>query len=212
MRRVRDLDKQRAIDHYERLSRDYDGIVGRGPLGRLRARERNAVLAYARFEDRSKSTAIDVGCGGGFFALAAKRAGLKVAAVDAAPGMVRRLVGRVDEAWVADVESLVTGRTWDIVVCAGVLEFVLQPWTAFANLAALVAPRGRLVVCAPRAGPTGWAYVLEKRCTGFAVNLIPLEWFREAGAANGLVLRAWTHPLPTNRALLFERAGRLRAT
>jgi 2-polyprenyl-3-methyl-5-hydroxy-6-metoxy-1,4-benzoquinol methylase/uncharacterized membrane protein YbhN (UPF0104 family) len=203
---VRSGDKQRAVDYYQRLSTNYDGTAARGLLKLLRDRERRSVLSLCGFGDPSKRTMIDVGCGGGFYALAAMRAGMHVSAMDIAPGMVQGMKCLVDEAWLGDIETHQGAqKTYDIVLCSGVLDFVLRPELAFRNLAGLVAPAGRLVVNAPRAGLTGWIYRLEKRLLRVEVNLFALDWFEREAEKHGLQLRRFTHPLPTNRALLFER-------
>lgn len=203
--RVRDVDKRRALDHYEGLSARYDTSVARGPLKLLRERERSAILGFARFDDPTKKTVIDVGCGGGFYVRAAKSAGLRVSAVDLAPGMVEKLAGTADEAWVSDIESLDTANKYDIVICSGVLDFVLDPETAFKNLAALTTPGGRLVVQAPRVGVAGFIYRLEKRALEIEVNLFSLAWFETEARKQGLRIAGYSHPLPTNRVVLFER-------
>jgi SAM-dependent methyltransferase len=201
---VQTSDKLRAVAFYHRASRHYRASVERGPLRLLRRREQRAVLQLARFGAATASTVIDVGCGDGFYASAAKRAGKWVHAVDLAPGMVAQVRGRVDRAEVADVEHLSTGRQYDIVLCAGVLDFVASPERAFANLCRLVAPGGRLVLLVPRAGPGGLLYRLEKGRLRVRVNLYRRAWLSRLGAEAGLTLTRWTHPLPFNMVLLFE--------
>ena len=134
---------------------------------------------------------------------------MHVSAMDIAPGMVQGMKCQVDEAWLGDIETHHCAQTYDIVICSGVLDFVMRPDLAFRNLAGLVAPEGRLVVNAPRAGLTGWIYRLEKRLLRVEVNLFALDWFAQEAEKHGLQLRRFNHPLPTNRALLFERPAAL---
>jgi uncharacterized membrane protein YbhN (UPF0104 family)/SAM-dependent methyltransferase len=202
--RVRASDKLRAVAFYHRASGHYRASVERGVLRLLRRREQQAVLELARFEAPSAATVIDVGCGDGFYSSAAKRAGKWVHAVDLAPGMVAQVRGRVDRAEVADVEHLDVGRRYDIVLCAGVLDFVADPARAFANLCRLVAPGGRLVLLVPRAGLGGLLYRLEKRRLRVRVNLYRRAWLSRRATEAGLTLTRWFHPLPLNMVLLFE--------
>ncbi len=200
--------KARAIRHYQERAARYDRIVSRGPLRHLRQRERDAVLHLAGLEDPSKRTVIDVGCGGGFYSRAAKRAGKWVHAVDAAPAMVERVGPHVDVAEVADIETFAPPRTYDVVICCGVLDFVAHPEQAFDNLCRLCAPGGRLVVLLPRAGAGSLLYLLEKRLSGLGVNIYRREWLMHVARRRGLELTAHRQPLPFNMALLFEaRAG-----
>jgi 2-polyprenyl-3-methyl-5-hydroxy-6-metoxy-1,4-benzoquinol methylase len=204
--RVLEVHKRRAFDYYDGVAERYEETAGRGPLRFLRDRERSAVLAFARLDDSSKSTMIDVGCGGGYYALAAKRVGLRVCAVDVAPKMIRLLQGRVDETHCSDIESLALTSTYDIVVCSGVLDFVLNPEVAFENLAALTADGGRLIVQVPRRGACAWIYRFEKKLLRIEVNQFSREWFEAQAHARGLVVAGCVHPLPTNTVLLLERA------
>ena len=202
--RVQLEDKQKAIDYFESVSKDYDGTVSKGILRIPRDLERAAVLKYAKL-DQPGATLIDVGCGAGFYSLEAKKAGMKVWAVDASPGMVLRLQDKVDVTEVVDVETMDFATKFDRVVCAGVLDFVFNPEKAFRNLCSLVAPGGRLVILSPRKGLGGLFYRVEKHFFGIHINLYTLDWLRKIAEENGLVLRAHEHPLPTNMAVLFER-------
>jgi SAM-dependent methyltransferase/uncharacterized membrane protein YbhN (UPF0104 family) len=196
--------KARAIDSYHRRAPRYEQLVSVGPLRWLRAAERRAVLDLARLDDPAIRTVIDVGCGDGYYTRAAKRAGKAVDAVDAAPGMVERVRSVADRAFVADLDVLELDRTYDVVLCCGVLEFVSHPEVAFARLCRLCAPGGRVVVLVPRAGAGGILYWLEKRLAGLAVNLYQRRWFDEHGPLHGLTVARVLHPLPTNQVLLLE--------
>ncbi|MGE0616363.1 MAG: lysylphosphatidylglycerol synthase domain-containing protein [Bacteriovoracia bacterium] len=208
--RVGENDKKRAAEYYESLSGDYNGAVERGLLAKFRARERGMVLGYAdlygKYDAIKKKTMIDVGCGGGVYALEAKRAGMRVCATDFAPGMVERIRPRVDEAYVSDIESLPVTKQYDVVVCAGVLDFVLDPTKAFGNLCQLVAPGGRLVVMVPHHSLGGLIYRVEKFFAKMKVNLYSVKWMREQARHHGLELVSYAHPLPTNVAVLFTRS------
>lgn len=202
--RVQLEDKMKAIDYFEKVSADYDGTVSKGILKIPRDRERAAVLNFLQL-NRAGTSLMDVGCGAGFYSLKAKEAGMYVHSVDASAGMVMRLQGKVDEAEVADIEKLEADRTFDKVVCAGVLDFVMRPEPAFRNLCKLVSPGGRLVVLCPRKGPGGLFYRVEKYFFGIHINLFTRHWLRKLAEQEGLHLVDYAHPLPTNMALYFER-------
>ncbi len=202
-------DRGRVIRYYEARSRDYSGLVQRGPLRYLRHLERSAVLELARLDDDTKETVIDVGCGDGFYALTAKRAGKWVHAVDIAPGMVERVRGRVDRAEVVDLGSFDPSRTYDIVICAGALDFVPCPEAAFRQLCRLVASSGRLVVQLPSADWMGLFHRIEKGLCGIRVNLYRREWVEDRAGRCGLELKRWRRPLGSSMVLLFEPGGPL---
>jgi 2-polyprenyl-3-methyl-5-hydroxy-6-metoxy-1,4-benzoquinol methylase len=207
MFRVEMSDKQKALDYYELHSGDYEQSAGFGPLRFLRAQERRTVVEAAGFEALAvPGEVLDVGCGAGFYALSAKRAGHRVHAMDAVEGMVRQLSGKVDHVWCGDIESLETPQHYDVVVCAGVLDFVLNPARALRNLARAVKPEGRLVILVPASDFFGQIYRAEKKCFGIRVNLFSLDWLRQAGAGCGLALSSASKGIPTNWVATYRKA------
>jgi 2-polyprenyl-3-methyl-5-hydroxy-6-metoxy-1,4-benzoquinol methylase len=198
-------DKARALRHYARIADGYHHRVERGPILRiLRRRERGIVLELA--ELAPGLTLADVGCGNGFYALEGQRRGLRVCAIDAVPEMLAALAGNVDDVRQRDVEDLGRMGAFDRVICAGVLDFVLDPERAFENVCRLVAPGGRLVVLAPSTGAAGWFYRAEKRLHGLRVNVFEPGWLESHSASNGLRVVAVRRPLPGNVAIAAVRA------
>jgi 2-polyprenyl-3-methyl-5-hydroxy-6-metoxy-1,4-benzoquinol methylase len=200
---LRTRQKDRALSYYSRIADGYHRHVARGPLQVLRQRERATVLELARL--LPGLSLADVGCGSGYYALEAKRRGLRVCAIDAVPEMLAQLDGHVDEVRLLDVEALSAWRAFDRVICAGVLDFVADVERAFANLCALVAPGGWLVVLAPCAGPRGWLYRAEKLLVGLRVNLFEPSWLEERANRYGLRPAELRRPLPSNIALSARR-------
>jgi SAM-dependent methyltransferase len=202
---VQERHKERALRYFLKRARDYHRIVERGPLKFFRRRERNAVLELASF--RRSESMLDVGCGQGFYAMEAVRRGMVVSALDVLPSMVLPLASRVDEAIVGDIEDFRPSKQFDCVVCAGVLDFVVDPHRAFENLSRLIAPGGRLVLLVPRSGPAGLVYRLEKLSFGIQINFFDVAWFQGRVRGTALAVRRWAHPLPFNTALLLQHAG-----
>lgn len=204
----RDGAKQRALRHFEERAARYEETVTRGLLRHLRDRERRAVLELAALLDPATRTVVDVGCGAGYYARLAKGAGKYVHAIDVAPAMVERVRAHVDRAEVGDLDALdPAGRLYDLVLCCGVLDFVDDPSAAFANLARLCAPGGRLVLLLPRAGLGGLLYRLEKRFAGIATQQYRLAWLVERAREVGLALGAVRYPLPWNMVVRLDARG-----
>lgn len=205
IKRVQEPDKMRAIAYYNGLAAQYNETVTRGFLARLRERERSAILEFAKLEDPTRQTMIDVGCGGGFYALEAKRNQKTVTAMDLAPAMLDGLREKVDHVVIGDIEQTRLPEAYDIVICSGVLEFVISPEQAFENLAALMPKQGRLVIQVPRSGFGGWFYSLEKRFSKVNVNLFSWAWFEAQASRHGLHLTGRAEPLPHNMVALLLR-------
>ncbi|WP_176064827.1 class I SAM-dependent methyltransferase [Anaeromyxobacter diazotrophicus] len=199
--------KALAIRHYHERAVRYEERVSRGLLASLRWREREAVLRLADLASPARRTVVDVGCGGGFFARAAKRAGMWVHAVDAAAGMVELVRPDVDLAEVADLETFDPPRRYDLVICCGALEFVASPGEAVARLCRLCAPGGRLVLQVPRESAGGRCYRLQKRFEGLRTVLYRRDALVAEVAAHGLAPAGEAFPLPYNMVVAFDAPG-----
>jgi 2-polyprenyl-3-methyl-5-hydroxy-6-metoxy-1,4-benzoquinol methylase len=199
-------EKQRAIDYFQRHGIEYYRAVEKGLLKYLRYREQRVIQDLAGFGNGSAGkTMIDVGCGTGIHALRARSLGLHVTAVDVSEPAVGQLLGRVDVTLVADVEDPIPG-TYDIVICAGVLDYVSRPTLALANLSRLVSPGGRLVIQAPREGFGGRVHAaLTRRIHGLRVNLFTVGWLAQELGPHDLRLAHSAFPLPHNLVAAFVR-------
>ncbi len=200
--KVVENDKKRAISHFSRLARTYEAHVNRGLLRLLRQRERTAILKEAHL-DVPGEWLLDVGCGSGYYSWIGKKNGLLVHAIDASREMLRLVQDIADQTELADIETFQPNRVYDRVICAGVLDFVVDPERAFRNLCRLVNQNGRLIVLAPKRGMGGIYYRLEKGFSGLRVNLYRPSWFEEIAGEFQMNLINCTYPLPTNFVLTF---------
>ena len=148
---------------------------------------------------------LDVGCGPGLYAKPLKRRGHEVWAIDFAAEMVAMVTGHVDHASVADIETFDLGRTFDRILCLGVLEFVAQPEAVFDRLRDHLAPMGRLVVLVPRQGFGGWIYKREKRKHGLTVRLCSESMLRRWGDGAGLSYVGRRIPFIHNLVVVFQK-------
>lgn len=95
---------------------------------------------------------LDIGCGCGNLGAMLRARGHYVAGLELSPTMAAEARRRIDEVVCGDVEthSLPWDEcSFDAVVCADVLEHVLDPWMATRRLSALLRPGGLLVVSVP---------------------------------------------------------------
>jgi SAM-dependent methyltransferase len=206
--RVGPSEKQRSLRFFGAESRKYHRRAEHRWLRPLRARERRAVVDLARF-DACSGPVIDVGCGTGVHALAAKAAGLRVTAVDVSIWAVEGVKGKVDAAFVADIEHLNASTAYEVVLCLGVLDYVQEPATAFRNLCNLVGPAGRLVIEVPCVGIGGSIHALIAfRSSGLHVNLFTVSWLTCEARRWGLELVHTRRPLPHNLVAAFRRPAR----
>jgi len=188
--------------HYGQWAATYGDAADDGWFAWVRARE--ARLVYRMLELDGGATVLDAGCGPGLYARRMHLQGHEVWAVDFAPEMVERVSAHVSHSQQADVEELALGRTFDRVLCLGVLEWVRCPQTAVKRLAAHLAPGGRLVLLVPRTGPGGWVYQYQKRKHSLAARLYSTSAMRKLGEEAGLRYRAHVTPALHNFIMVFE--------
>lgn len=189
--------------YYDRHATDYQARFSRGLLGRLRERERAAVMEL--LDPKAGERILDAGCGTGFDAVPLMERGCEVDGVDLSPGMVEIAKGRGVNATVADLHDLDLGRRYDKVLCAGPLEFCASAGRVVARLAAHLAPGGTLVLLFPPPTVTGRAYRLYHRSHGLRIQLYPVAQMRELCRAAGLEPEAVRRPGPFT-AVLRARA------
>lgn len=192
---------ERVRRYYGRWAATYGDAADDGLFARVRAREKRLVgelLALSGGE-----SILDVGCGSGVHCVPLAARGHDVWAVDAAPEMVARVAGRVAHAEIGDVGTLDLGRTFDRILCVGVLEFVADPRRAFERLRHHLAPGGAMVVLVPCPTIAGRVYQLTKVVHGLPAALYSASRLRALGEAAGLVYTACRRPFFHNVVMVF---------
>jgi SAM-dependent methyltransferase len=188
--------------HYGQWAATYGNADDDGWFAWVRARE--ARLVYEQLDILPGDSVLDAGCGPGLYAKVLQGRGHEVWAVDFAPEMVERARGYASHCEQADVEEMVLGRTFDRVLCLGVLEWVRSPKTALECLARHVGSGGRLVILVPRTGPGGWIYQYQKRKHGLSARLYSPGSMKELGEAAGLAYRCHVTPALHNFVMVFD--------
>jgi methionine biosynthesis protein MetW len=127
----------------------YDTLVVRDGLSESHR------LLLAAVPDGART--LDVGCAGGYLAVALTERGGSVLGLEPDPAAADAARGRgveVVEGSAEDPVALATLRArgpFDAVVCGDVLEHLIDPWTALRELAALLRPGGTAAISLPNA-------------------------------------------------------------
>jgi 2-polyprenyl-3-methyl-5-hydroxy-6-metoxy-1,4-benzoquinol methylase len=169
-----------------------------GPWAWLRRREAAALLSLAG--DVSGCSALDLGCGAGFYACRlADRGARPVVAVDASPSMARSLEDRRVRTVVADIAEVDLQARFQIIFLAGVLEFLADPQTAMITAARHLSPAGRMLLLAPPDTVAGRLYRAFHRRHGLRIGLFGRGSIHRLATAAGLAVTAerQVHPYAT---------------
>jgi len=183
-----------VLDYFEAKAPTYLQAAQHGFWGWQRRREAEAVTALAG--SVAGRSALDLGCGTGFYArLFVERGAGPVTAVDGSSRMVVQAQAPGITAITGDVATVDLGRSFDLVVAAGVLEFVADSSAVLANARRHLAPGGRVVILVPPTNPAGWLYRLFHSSHGVRIRLFSRAEIAGLAARSGL--------RPTGSRLVF---------
>jgi SAM-dependent methyltransferase len=147
------------------------------------------VLALAGRVDGAE--VLELGCGAGFYTRALlARGALHVWAVDRAAEMLRALPRAGVTPVLGDAETLTLGRTFVLIVAAGIFEFA-APARVLANAAAHAAPGGGLVVLYSAKTLAGRAFRAFHAGHGVEAHLYAREEFDDVALGSGWKIEEW---------------------
>jgi SAM-dependent methyltransferase len=149
------VERNRAF--YQSFWEETPDFVRYNPGAQHRRRMILGLLRAEKFD-----SLLDVGCGNGELIglVGQERRVSTLAGADLSPDQVERNRRRLPgvEFFALDIQSAALPRTFEAVVCSEVIEHLDDSAAAIANLARMVAPRGRLVVTCP----AGTMYATER--------------------------------------------------
>lgn len=129
---------------------------------------------------------LDLGAGAGFYARRlAEQGASQVVAVDLSFPMLAGAGGERTRCVVGDARSVSFRRRFDVVLAAGILEFVEDPAALLRHAATLVTAAGALVVLLPTDGLWGKAYRAYHRSHGVGIHLFTARDFNALAAETG---------------------------
>lgn len=144
---------------------------------------------------------LDVGCSTGLLGAAVKaRTGAKVTGIELCEEMAEEARGRIDNVLVGDATEILAGEElkghrFDTIICADILEHLLDPWKTLKAAVSLLSPQGVVVASIPNIRHLDTIYNLA----------IKGYWpYRDRGIHDRTHLRFFTRK---NIVELFEYAG-----
>jgi SAM-dependent methyltransferase len=179
----------RTTEYFNRKAANYQTASSRGLWSWLRSRESRAVLALAGRVDGAE--VLEFGCGAGFYTRALlARGAVQVWAVDRAAEMLRVLPRDGATPVLGDAATVALGRTFNLIVAAGIFEFV-APAPVLANAAAHARPGAHMVVLYSAPTLVGRAFRAFHAAHGVDARLYAREDFDRAARGNGWSIEEW---------------------
>ena len=175
---------ERAAQLYARGRSRYSRARPHGFRELVLADQRAAIVELAR--PQASDRVLDIGCGAGLIASLLRSRVSTISGVDVCAEMLAVARPWLDHAVRAQLETLDLGRHFDLVVCAGVLDFVEDPQAALRAIRRHVAPHGRAVIATAALSATGIAYALFRRLQGIRVHLYTSGRLQKLAVITGL--------------------------
>jgi len=189
--------------HFDAVASTYDQQSSRGLWQWLRRREAAAVAQL--LGPGMLGDVLELGSGSGYYSRRLlSHASRRLVCVDFSSEMLERCAVPGCTKVVADVQEYVSESQFDVILCAGVLEFLDRPEAVFANAAKMLRPSGAFVTLMPRASLFGRGYrAFHWRRHGIRVRLFQRDQVQRWAQAAGLSVVA------VRRVPLFSLAARL---
>lgn len=163
------------------------------PEGRLRSDLAFANLRhFLPLQTEASLCALDLGCGTGVIAVRLARLGIHVTLLDSSPAMLDIAKGTAQEAGVTDkvvlrhgdatqLGSLFEPRSFDVILCHNVLEYLDEPGTVLCGVArALRDSSGVLSVLVRNQAGEVFKAAIQAGDLGNAENNLTAEWAQES--------------------------------
>lgn len=157
--------------HFDKVSAGYRSLSGRGLWRILRRREARTVAALLPAITDS-TTALDLGSGSGFYSDLLRQENVRdLTCVDFSEKMLAKIENPDYLKIRADIEEYRSNKNYDIILCAGALEFSKEPLKVFVNVASMLKNGGSFILLYPTKNFLGRLYQLYHRQHGFSVTL-----------------------------------------
>jgi ubiquinone/menaquinone biosynthesis C-methylase UbiE len=160
--------------YFDSVAPGYNG-ASQSPIWRIvRKREQQGLLAMAGAV--AGRDILELGCGAGYYTRLLLAEGARhIWAVDFSERMLAELPSENVTAIHGDATSIDPGRSFDLIVSAGMLEFVPDPLAVLRNAARLATPGAVLVLLHPTTSLLGRAYQRFHRHNGMEIRLFSPE-------------------------------------
>lgn len=191
------------MSYFESRARNYDRDSRRGLWALVRGLEAEVLLSLAG--PLRDTEVLELGCGAGFYSRLLADRGANILGVDSSPAMIEQLGKRGLRGHCAEIMCLSLGKKFDLILAAGVLEFLGSVDRFFLVAGAHAREGASLVLLAPRQGLRGLVYKLWHQRKNCETKIFSNGEIRRAADAAGWVVREQSGAGPLALAFRFEK-------
>lgn len=144
--------------YFDKVSVGYAKASDRFLWKKIRTREALAVSELLP-KIGPGTSALDLGCGSGYYTdLLHHHRVLNLTCVDFSVNMLNQINNPVFTKIAADIEKFRSKAKYDIILCAGALEFTQMPESVLANVSSMLNPGGSFILLCPAKSVLGLIY------------------------------------------------------
>jgi SAM-dependent methyltransferase len=192
------------INYFDKNARDYLKKSESYIWSFLRLKEKTIIEKL--LSPKSDSRLLDLGSGPGFYSLYFKnKYKIDVMAVDSSPAMIEELSSHGIKSICCSVEKFEIEEKFDLILAAGVFEFIDEPEIAFNRIFECLRPHGKFVLLVPSSGFWGLVYKLYHVLQGCPVKIRKIEVYQKMALAKGLTSSKVFYPTLISRVVCFSR-------
>lgn len=169
-------------------------------------RQKEAIAITDLIGSGSLGDVLELGCGTGYYTRRLSQQGCQcLVAVDFSPRMIEEyhIPGCVKKT--ADIQEFISEDKFDLILCAGALEFLQHPEAVFGNASKMLRAKGSFVVLIPRSSLFGRFYQLFHWFHQVPVRLFRLKEVEQWAIIAGLVLTKWQKVSLFSLAIKFSK-------
>lgn len=149
---------------------------------------------------------LDLGCGAGYYSLYFKeKYNLDVLGVDNSAAMISVLSRNKIRCIQSEIETFLSDEKFNLILMAGVLEFVDKPENVFFNISTMLSHGGRCVLLVPRKNIAGAIYKYHHALVGCRVNLRSKGYYLNLANNHGLQVEQTTNATIMSQVLCFSK-------
>lgn len=194
----------RVAAYFSDAAAQYQRASSRSLWRLVRDREARAVTAL--LGDFAGREVLELGCGAGFYTRLLLAGGARhVVAVDFSQSMLDHLPSGAVTAICADATTVDPGRRFEVLLSAGMLEFVPDALAALRNAARLAEPGAPLVILVPTDSLLGRGYRRFHRGNGMNIRLFDKASVAALAAASGWTVSSYTKAGPYSAVARLTR-------